>query len=109
MLNINLHGLVGNNIQFNDVEKELKIPTDKRILAIVEALKRNISIDKIHDLTKIDRWFLHKLKNVVETEKELSQYDISSVPKELLKQAKQQGFSDFQIAKIIFRNDGNEM
>ncbi|MBI2655167.1 carbamoyl-phosphate synthase (glutamine-hydrolyzing) large subunit [Candidatus Woesearchaeota archaeon] len=109
MLNINLHGLVANNIQFNDMEKELKKPTDKRILAIVEALKKGISIEKIHDLTKIDLWFLHKIKNVVDTEKELSQFGISDAPRELMKQAKQQGFSDFQIAKILFKNDRNKM
>ena len=109
MLNINLHGLVGNNIQFNDVEKELKIPTDKRLLAIVEALKRGASIDRIYELTKIDRWFLYKIKNIIETEKQLSKFDISNAPKELLKQAKQQGFSDFQIAKTLFKNDRNDM
>src|SRR3989344_8623326 len=105
MLSINLHGLVGNNLAFNDVEKELKKPTDKRLLVIVEALKKGISIDKIYDLTKIDKWFLHKIKNVVETEKELLKYDIKNVPQDLLKSAKQNGFSDFQIARILFKND----
>jgi len=109
MLSINLHGLVGNNIKFNDVEKELKNPTDKRLLAIVEALKREISIDKIHDLTKIDKWFLYKINNVVETEKELLKYGINNAPKELLKLAKQQGFSDFQIARILFKEDKKDM
>ncbi len=109
MLNINLHGLVGNNLKFNDIEKELKNPTDKRLLAIVEASKREISIERIYDLTNIDKWFLYKIKNVVETEKELSKYNINNTPKDLLKQAKQQGFSDFQIAKILFKEDRNDM
>ncbi len=109
MLNLSLHGLVANNLKFNDVEKELAIPTDKRLLMIVEALKRNISIDRIYELTKIDRWFLHKIKNVVDTEKELVEYNLENVPKELLKLSKQQGFSDFQIAKILFKDDRNNM
>ena len=107
MLNINLHGLVGNNIKFDDVEKELKTPTDKRLLAIAEAIKKGIPINKIHDLTKIDKWFLYKIKNVVETEKELLNYSIENIPAELLKLAKQQGFSDFQIAKLLFRYNNN--
>ena len=109
MLNINLHGLVANNIKFNDVEKELRIPTDKRLLMIVEALKRNISVNRIHELTKIDKWFLYKIKNVIDTEKELTEYDLENVPKELLKLSKQQGYSDFQIAKILFKNDRSNM
>src|SRR3989339_2054430 len=109
MLNLSLHGLVANNIKFNDVEKELAIPTDKRLLMIVEALKRNISIDRIHELTKIDRWFLHKIKNVVDTEKELIEYNLENVPRELLKLSKQQGFSDFQIAKILSKKDRSNM
>jgi len=109
MLNLSLHGLVANNIKFNDVEKELAIPTDKRLLMIVEALKRNISIDRIYELTKIDKWFLHKIKNVVDTEKELIEYNLENVPRELLKLSKQQGFSDFQIAKILFKDDRTNM
>ncbi|MEK6984514.1 MAG: carbamoyl-phosphate synthase (glutamine-hydrolyzing) large subunit [Nanoarchaeota archaeon] len=107
MLNLNLHGLVGNNLRFNDLEKELKTPTDKRLLVIVEAIKNGISIDSVHDLTKIDKWFLHKIKNVVETEKELLKYSLSDISKELLRQAKQQGFSDFQIAKLLFKDKNN--
>jgi len=109
MLNVNLHGLVANKISFNDVDKELKNPTDKRILAIVDAIKKGYSIEKIHELTRIDKWFLHKIKNVVEIEKELLEYGISDVPKELLKSAKQCGFSDFQIARILFKDDKNDM
>ncbi|MBI3035661.1 carbamoyl-phosphate synthase (glutamine-hydrolyzing) large subunit [Candidatus Woesearchaeota archaeon] len=108
MLNINLHGLAANNLKFEDVEKELKNPTDKRLLAVVEAIKRGISIDKIHELTKIDKWFLYKIRKVVETEKELMKYNIENVHPDLLKLAKQQGFSDFQIARILFK-DSNGM
>ncbi len=103
MLGIDLHGLVGNNLKFEDLEKELKTPTDKRILAVVEAIKQGISVEKIYDLTKIDKWFLYKIRNAVEAEKELSKYSVENVPIDLLKLAKQQGFSDFQIAKILFK------
>ncbi len=109
MLNIGLHGLVANNLKFDDIEKELQKPTDKRLLVIVEAIKKGVSIDKIYDLTKIDKWFLYKIKNVVGTEQELLSYTIENIPKELLELAKQEGFSDFQIAKILSSNDGNNM
>ncbi|MBI1936209.1 carbamoyl-phosphate synthase (glutamine-hydrolyzing) large subunit, partial [Candidatus Woesearchaeota archaeon] len=109
MLNIGLHGLVGNRLAFNDIEKELKSPTDKRLLVIVEAIRNGISVDEIYELTKIDRWFLYKIKNVAETELKLSKHKISDIPKELVKLAKQQGFSDFQIAKILFNGDSKDM
>ncbi|MEK6942658.1 MAG: carbamoyl-phosphate synthase (glutamine-hydrolyzing) large subunit [Nanoarchaeota archaeon] len=104
MLNINLHGLVANNFTFNDIDKELKNPTDKRLIVIPEAIKRGYSIDKIHEFTKIDKWFLHKIKTVVETEAELSKYIIENVPPQLIKKAKQQGFSDFQLARLMFKD-----
>ena len=109
MLSINLHGLVGNNLKFDDLEKELKKPTDKRLLVIVDAIKKQISVDKIHELTKIDRWFLYKIKNVVETEKELLMYNVDNVPINLIKSAKQQGFSDFQIARLLFKSPETEV
>ena len=107
MLNINLHGLVGNNLKFDDIEKELSRPTDKRLLAVVEAIKNGVSIDRIYDLTKIDKWFLHKIKNVVETEKELLKYNVENVPIAVIKLSKQQGFSDFQIARLLFKENKN--
>ena len=109
MLSINLHGLVGNKIEFSNVEKELKAPTDKRLLAIVEALKMGLSIERIYELTNIDKWFLYKIRNVVRTEEELLKYGLGNVPKDLLRRAKQQGFSDFQIAKILFKEDKDGM
>ena len=108
MLSIGLHGLVGNNLKFDDIENELRKPTDKRLLVIVEAIKQGIPVEKIHELTKIDKWFLCKIKNVVETESALLKYNIDDVPAELLKISKQAGFSDFQIAKILF-NDNKGM
>ncbi len=105
MLNIGLHGLVGNNIKFDSIEKELKNPTDKRLLVIAEALKSGISIENVHELTRIGKWFLHKIKNVVDTEKELLGYGIETVPIASVKKAKQEGFSDFQIAKLLFKGN----
>ncbi|MBI2130664.1 carbamoyl-phosphate synthase (glutamine-hydrolyzing) large subunit [Candidatus Woesearchaeota archaeon] len=120
MLGMGLHGLVANNFELksidrdnnngniNDnvnnnpscIENELRKPTDKRLLVIVDALKKNMSIDEIHGLTRIDRWFLYKIQNVLETEKGLKSHAFGEMPKELLRKAKEQGFSDFQIAKI---------
>ena len=105
MLSIGFHGLVANSLKFEDAGKELSKPTDKRLLAIAEAIKNEISIDRIYELTKIDKWFLYKIKNVVEVEGKLSMHSIDNLPSELLKIAKQQGFSDFQIAKIIKRQN----
>ena len=109
VLSINLHGLVGNNLKFDDIVKELSKPTDKRLLAVVEAIKKDISIDRIYDLTKIDKWFLYKIKNVVNIEKELLRYNIENVSIKLIKIAKQQGFSDFQIARLLFKDDKPNM
>ncbi|MAG91968.1 carbamoyl phosphate synthase large subunit [Candidatus Woesearchaeota archaeon] len=109
MLTINLHGLVGNRINFNNIENELKNPTDKRLFVIVEAIKKGISIDEIHNLTKIDKWFLYKIKNVVDTENELKKYGLENAPKETLKLAKQQGFSDFQVARCLFKEKAANM
>lgn len=104
MLGMNLHGLIGNSLKFENLEKELRKPTDKRLLVIVEAIKRGFSIEKIHELTRIDKWFLHKIGNVVETEKQLLEYKIEKVPAALIKKAKQEGFSDFQLAKLLFKD-----
>jgi len=105
MLGISLHGLVCNNIKINNnLVSELKNPTDKRVLAIAEAIKKQYSIEKIHSLSKIDKWFLYKIKNIIDTEKEVRKYNLNNIPKELLLLAKKQGFSDFQIGKLLFDN-----
>ncbi|MBW2976803.1 carbamoyl-phosphate synthase (glutamine-hydrolyzing) large subunit [Candidatus Woesearchaeota archaeon] len=109
MLGIGLHGLVCNSIKISDdIDSELKNPTDKRVVAIAEAIKKGYSIDKIYSLSKIDKWFLYKIKNIVETEKEIKNYGIENIPKELLRLAKQQGFSDFQIARLLFKDSNYE-
>ncbi|MAH33022.1 carbamoyl phosphate synthase large subunit [archaeon] len=109
MLGIGLHGLVCHTLKLDmDIDYELKNPTDKRVLAVAEAIKKNYSIEKIYSLSKIDKWFLYKIKNIIDTENEIKKYKITSIPKELLRLAKQQGFSDFQIARLLFGNKNYE-
>ncbi len=109
MLGIGFHGLIANTIDFTDknIEGELKNPTDKRLFVIAEAFKKNYSVEQIHKLTKIDQWFLHKFKNIIAVESELSGHELSKIPAELLRAAKQHGFSDFQIAKIVSKEHTN--
>lgn len=111
MIGQGMHGFIGNHPSGNtDLEKALTEPTDRRIFAISKAMCENIPVDRIHELTKIDRWFLFKLRNIVDTWRELEGYsELSALPEELLRTAKQQGFSDFQIARAVMKNrmDGN--
>jgi carbamoyl-phosphate synthase large subunit len=101
MLQIGMYGVVCNrNYSFDDLERELKYPTDERLFGIAEAIAKGYSVDKIYSLTKIDRWFLFKLKNIVELEGKLKKYRLHEIPQELLLEAKQKGFSDKQIAII---------
>lgn len=98
MLDIGMNGLVCNDLEFNNLEKELKEPTDKRLFAIAEAIKIGYSIDKIYNLSKVDSWFLYKMRSIVEVEELLKKYDLKNLPISLLKEAKQKGFSDLQIS-----------
>ena len=100
MLDVGMNGLVCNDLQFNNLKKELKEPTDKRMFAIAEAIKRGYSIDKIYNLSKVNSWFLYKMRNIVEMEESLRQYGLENLPVSLLKEAKQKGFSDLQIAML---------
>ena len=103
MIGQGMHGFVGNrDIKIDDMDRALKEPTDKRIFVLAKALHEGYSVERIHELTKIDRWFLQKLKHIIDTEEELKQFpEIEEIPEELLRTAKQQGFSDFQIARAI--------
>ena len=106
MIGQGMHGFVENRaISIPDLESALKQPTDRRIFAIAKALNEGYSIDRIHDLTKIDRWFLYKLQNIITTSHELEKYSsLEELPDGLLRLAKQQGFSDFQIARSLFKD-----
>lgn len=107
MLQIGMYGLVCNeDYSFRNLEKELKHPTDERLFGIAEALKKGYSIDQIYRLTKIDKWFLYKIENIVSLEKKFRKTKFEGVPKELFLEAKQKGFSDKQIAILT---DLNEM
>jgi len=109
MIGQGMHGFVGNHkLQFEDLDQELANPTDLRIFAIAKALEDGYTIDRIYELTRIDKWFLGKLKNIVDYTRVLSQYtSIESLPCDVLKQAKQLGFSDFQIARYVENPVGN--
>jgi carbamoyl-phosphate synthase large subunit len=100
MLEVDMNGLVCNKIDFDNIEQELTQPTDKRMFAIADAIKKGYSIDEIHNLTKVTPWFLYKIKNIIEVEKQLKGKKIDKISKKLLEEAKQKGFSDKQIASL---------
>ncbi len=110
MIGQGMHGFVGNrDLEFDDLDKELSHPTDLRIFAIAAALEKGYSIEKIVDLTKIDKWFIGKLKNIVDYTKVLGKYNkIEDIPADVMKEAKRLGFSDFQIARYS-ENPQNNM
>lgn len=102
MIGQGMHGFVQNReLVIPDVDTALNEPTDKRIFVIGKAMQAGYSVDRIHNLTKIDKWFLEKLMNMIETSSQLEGYTIDTLPIELLRRAKVQGFSDFQIARAI--------
>jgi carbamoyl-phosphate synthase large subunit len=111
MIGQGMHGFTGNReLKFSDLEKELAEPTDMRIFSIAEALEKGMSTDRIHELTKIDKWFIYKLRNIINIKNELCEYNtIESVPAELLSRSKIRGFSDFQIARHVLRSGSNEI
>jgi carbamoyl-phosphate synthase large subunit len=101
-----MHGFVANkDLEVADIDIALSEPTDKRIFIIAQALEAGYSIDRIHELTKIDLWFLQRLQLIYQTSKEIEKYSsIEALPEHLLRQAKQKGFSDFQITKLLYKN-----
>ncbi len=100
MLDVGANGLVCNDMNFNDLDKELSRPTDKRIFAVAEALKQGYSIEKVHELSRITPWFLSKIKNIVDMEMKLCEHGASELPEALLREAKKAGFSDLQIGLL---------
>ena len=107
MIGQGMHGFVENKeLVISDIDKALREPTDKRIFVISKAFRAGYTIDQVHELTKIDKWFLQKLMNIMKTSEELHSWgnnhkQIADLPNELLRKAKIQGFSDFQIARAI--------
>lgn len=107
MVGLGMHGFVGNKEEINieEIESELSNPTDRRIFAIAEAFNKDYAIDDIYEKTKIDRWFLFRLKNIINIKRELLKVNnLENLPLNLLKMAKQAGFSDFQIARMVFNS-----
>ena len=109
MIGQGAHGYVGNKeFQVANVDEALREPTDRRIFVISTAMRAGYTVDQIHELTKIDKWFLDRLQNIVSTYNEMNEYDtLESMPLDLLRQAKCQGFSDFQIQRAVFKDKGN--
>ena len=109
MIGQGMHGFVGNeHTKFDDLDEELANPTDLRVFSIASALEEGYTIERIHELTKIDPWFLGKLKNIVDYKNVLATYNkIEDLPEEVVRQAKVLGFSDFQIARFVLKNSSN--
>jgi len=109
MIGQGMHGFVGNHeLEFKNLDEELSNPTDLRIFAVAKAFESGYSIDQIYDLTKIDKWFLGKLKNIYDYSVVLAKYNsIEDLPKDVVAEAKRLGFSDFQIARFVENPEGN--
>lgn len=113
MIGQGMHGFVENkDLKIESIDHSLQAPTDKRIFVIAKAMNAGYSVDKIHELTKIDRWFLYRLKNIMDTAHELERYNsLEEMSPALMRLAKSQGFSDFQIARSVLKerlDDGEE-
>lgn len=107
MIGQGMHGFAGNReIKVEDIKQALADPTDKRIFIISQAMTQGYSVDEIHSLTNIDKWFLYKLKHIIDTAAELQNFnEINDIPLPLLRLAKEQGFSDFQIAREVRKDN----
>ena len=110
MIGQGMHGFVGNkDIKIENIDKALKEPTDKRIFVISKAFRQGYTIDQIHELTRIDRWFLQKLYNIMLTANELESFEaLNALPTDLIRKAKCQGFSDFQIGRSVLKEQMNQ-
>ncbi|MBO7067450.1 MAG: carbamoyl-phosphate synthase (glutamine-hydrolyzing) large subunit [Bacteroidaceae bacterium] len=111
MIGQGMHGFVGNDhVKFKDLDEELANPTDLRIFAIAQALEEGYSVERIYELTKIDPWFIERMKNIVDFKAVLEGYNsLEELPTEVLKKAKVMGFSDFQIARFVLKPDSGNM
>jgi carbamoyl-phosphate synthase large subunit len=102
MIGQGMHGFVENKeLKIDNIDEALKEPTDKRVFVISKAMHKGYTVDQIHDLTKIDRWFLSKLKHIIDIDENLKKYNVNTLGKELLREAKVYGFTDFQIARAV--------
>ena len=102
MIGQGMHGFVENKeLEIPNIDEALREPTDKRVFVISKAMHKGYTVDQIHDLTKIDKWFLDKLKHIIDIDEELKGCNVNTLDKELLHTAKVYGFTDFQIARAI--------
>ena len=106
-----MHGFVGNDhTKFDNLDEELSNPTDLRIFAIAQALEEGYTIERIEELTKIDPWFIERMKNIVDYKHKLSEYNtLEEIPAEVLREAKVLGFSDFQIGRFVLKTQDTNM
>ena len=111
MIGQGMHGFVGNDhIKFDDLDEELSNPTDMRIFAIAQALENGYTIERLYELTKIDPWFIERMKNIVDFKHKLQTYnEVTEIPADVMRQAKVLGFSDFQIARFVLKTEGTNM
>ena len=111
MIGQGMHGFVGNDhTKFNNLDEELSNPTDLRIFAIAQALEEGYTIERIEELTKIDPWFIERMKNIVDYKHKLSEYTtLEEIPAEVLREAKVLGFSDFQIGRFVLKTKDTNM
>jgi len=111
MIGLGMHGFVSNrNLSFQGIEKELSQPTDMRIFSIAEAMEKGFDVDRIYELTRIDKWFLYKLQNIENIKKKLETYNsLENIPSGELLHAKINGFSDFQIARHVLKADNRKI
>ena len=111
MIGQGMHGFVGNDhTKFNNLDEELSNPTDLRIFAIAQALEEGYTIKRIEELTKIDPWFIERMKNIVDYKHKLSEYNtLEEIPAEVLREAKVLGFSDFQIGRFVLKTKDTNM
>lgn len=106
MIGQGMHGFVENKeLKIEDIDAALREPTDKRIFVISKAMHKGYTVDQIHELTKIDHWFLHKLKHIIDIDEDLKRCNINTLDKELLRTAKIYGFTDFQVARAVGLED----
>ena len=111
MIGQGMHGFVGNDhTKFDNLDEELSNPTDLRIFAIAQALEESYTIERIEELTKIDPWFIERMKNIVDYKHKLSEYNtLEEIPAEVLREAKVLGFSDFQIGRFVLKTQNTNM
>ena len=111
MIGQGMHGFVGNDhTKFDNLDEELSNPTDLRIFAIAQALEEGYTIERIEELTKIDTWFIERMKNIVDYKHKLSEYNtLEEIPAEVLREAKVLGFSDFQIGRFVLKTQNTNM